>query len=272
MQKFVVNEQNKISKILLSRGYSYGVIMSALKNKDVKLNGKRINKDLLAEKDDVIEVYCQQKTAKQRWEVVFQDENLLVVDKDSGITSEELFDELQQEYSEIYFIHRLDRNTTGIIIFAKNTISEKELINGFKNGTFEKKYYARVLGVPKKKNDVLTAYLFKDAKKSQVYVYDTPRPLTVKIITQYSFIKDYGDGTSLLEVGLITGKTHQIRAHLAHIGHQIIGDGKYGSNQINEKYKVKKQQLSAHSLTLKFGQESPLYYANGKTFYSKERF
>ncbi len=213
-----------------------------------------------------------QLAVKENYKVIFQDENLLVVDKNDGVTSEELFVSLCETQPELYFIHRLDRNTTGVMIFAKNKQTETELINGFKNRTFIKKYHARVFGVPKKKADILTAYLFKDAKKSQVYIYDTNRPLTTKIVTEYSFIKDYGDGTSLLEVNLITGKTHQIRAHLAFIGHQIIGDGKYGSNQVNDKFKQKKQQLTAKSLTLKFDENSTLYYANGKTFNAKERF
>ena len=271
MQKFVAKEQGKITKILSGK-ISYGVVMSALKKKDVKVNGKRVNKDLTVNVADVIEIYYTQKPTTPKYEKVFEDDNLLVVDKDGGITSEELFDILKEEYPTLRFIHRLDRNTTGIIIFAKNEVSENQLLFGFKNRAFEKKYRARVFGKPKKQNETLTAYLFKDAKKSQVFVYDSERKLTVKIITEYTFIKDYGDGTSLLEVNLITGKTHQIRAHLAFVDLPIVGDGKYGKNAVNDKYKVNRQQLTASSLTLKFDKDSPLYYANGKTFYAKERF
>ena len=130
MQKFVAKEQGKITKILSGK-ISYGVVMSALKKKDVKVNGKRVNKDLTVNVADVIEIYYTQKPTTPKYEKVFEDDNLLVVDKDGGITSEELFDILKEEYLTLRFIHRLDRNTTGIIIFAKIALFCKCFTNFF---------------------------------------------------------------------------------------------------------------------------------------------
>ena len=96
-------------------------------------------------------------------------------------------------------------------------------------------------------------------------IYDRKVENSVTIITGYKVIEKLGE-TSVLDVTLFTGKTHQIRAHLAYIGHFIIGDGKYGDNSINKRLGVKNQQLTAYSLTLHFSKDSPLYYLDGKTF------
>ena len=134
--------------------------------------------------------------------------------------------------------HRLDRNTSGLTLFAKNQQSQNILFEKFKNHEIEKHYICRVYGIPKEKHKILTAYLFKDTKKSMVYIKDSPKKGYQNIITEYTVIStNLSDNTSILEVILHTGRTHQIRAHLAHIGYPIIGDGKYGINEINKKFK-----------------------------------
>ena len=188
-----------------------------------------------------------------------------VHNKKQGYTSEEIFESVKEQYKGAGFIHRLDRNTSGIMIFSLNGEAEKELINGFKTHSFIKIYLATVYGKMPKKSDLLTAYLVKDSDNAIVKIYDKKVNGSVLIKTGYTVIEQKKD-TSIVSVRLYTGKTHQIRAHLAHIGNPILGDGKYGDFEMNNKYNAKSQMLSATQLTLNFDKQSPLYYLNGKTF------
>ena len=175
---------------------------------------------------------------------------------------------LQKQCSFISPCHRLDRNTGGLLLFAKNESALNILLSKFKNREIEKHYLAMVYGIPHLPAQKLKAYLFKDNKKSMVYISDTPQKGYVQIETSYTLIaKNQEKNCSLLDVELHTGKTHQIRAHLAHIGLPIVGDGKYGINEINKKLNFKTQQLYSHILKFNFKEDSGiLNYLNNQEF------
>lgn len=268
MIEFTAKKNQKVVKSILENvaGVSYSAVMKCLRKKDVKVNGKRLSEDVTVNAGDLITVYINE--LKPEFPVLFENDDILVVNKPSGYTSETLFNTLSQT-KELYFIHRLDRNTSGIIIFAKNKTSESELLSGFKNHSFIKYYIAEVFGKPQKDADVLTAYLKKDSENSFVKIYSEKQKGAVLIKTGYELMS-YSDGISKLKVRLYTGKTHQIRAHLAYLGLPIVGDGKYGDNAKNKAANAKTQRLTAYSLSLKFEDKSPLFYLDGKTFTVKE--
>ena len=237
-----------------------------LKNKEIKVNGKRVDRNVMLEAGDAVSYFLTKKQVeKPAFYIVYEDENVLIADKESGVNSEAVFAALERE-GEYYFIHRLDRNTRGLIAFARNRRAEGALLKAFKEQRAEKKYHALCFGDFVKNEATLTAYLKKDAEKALVQVLDVPQKGVDKIVTEYRVLERKEEFTKV-EVTLHTGKTHQIRAHLAHIGCPIVGDMKYGLSEKNKEYKTARQCLVSHSLRFSFDGE--LSYLNGKTFYSQ---
>ena len=238
-----------------------------LKTKDIKVNGKRVSGDTTVYKGDIVCYYLTPKQAeKPAFFTVYEDENLHIVDKESGVNSEAVFAALARE-GERYFIHRLDRNTKGLLAFAKNEKMEKALLSAFKDRFAEKKYHALCFGSFEKEAEILTAYLKKDAGKALVRVYDKPINGAEKIVTEYRVLQRMENGTTKVEVVLHTGKTHQIRAHLAYIGCPVVGDMKYGDTARNKELNAARQMLVSKHLRFTFNGE--FAYLNDKEWTSQ---
>ncbi len=254
----------KISNVLfnLYPNLKSSVIFKAIRKKDIIVNGNRIKENITVYENDEITAYIQNEDIKL--DIVYDDDNILIVNKpvnlpvtednNSNITLTKL---VQSKYPNTMPCHRLDRNTSGLVVFAKNKTALNILLQKFKNREIDKFYVCIVYGIPKVKQQKLTAYLFKDNKKAISYISDIPKTGYTKIITSYNVIKTNKEkNISLLEVKLETGKTHQIRAHLSHIGHPIIGDGKYGINNINKQFKEKYQLLMSYKLIFNFSTDA----------------
>ncbi len=266
MKKFTAEKSIKLSDFLLDKyqgGLSYGKFCSLLRKKDIKINGKRAQKDVKLFQGDIIECYFDGE--KPQIEVLFQDENVLVCNKPQGITSEDFFKRISEIYKTAYFTHRLDRNTSGVMVFALNEETYRELFEGLKKRAFKKFYHCLINGAFENKSGTLTDYMIKDEKNSTVKIYGEKVSKSKQVVTKYEEVAK-GEFSSVLKVELVTGRTHQIRAHLAYHGHFIIGDGKYGSERVNKLFKASSQLLIASSLTFEFTEESSLSYLTGKTF------
>lgn len=257
----IVQKAQKTSVFLTSLGFSYNNINKLIRNKDIRVDGQKISSDIFLSEGQSVTIFTPILPQK-RFEILFQDENILVLNKKSGIEVEGP-DGLEGETGCIA-VHRIDRNTEGLLIMAKNKESEDILLRGIKNRAIDKKYIAEVVGKVNFNNQKITGFLVKDGKNSSVKVYDRFVQGSVKIETIFDTLK-IGNETTIVEATLITGKTHQIRAQLAYIGHAIVGDGKYGKNQDNKKFKEKSQKLHCYYLRINNLTEK-LSYLNGREF------
>lgn len=245
----------------------YYRIQKLIKARSVKINGVRVGADMNVNAGDTVHVYFADRE-KNSIEVVYRDDNILVVNKASGIEvqgADSLTERINNLLTDVVAapVHRLDRNTMGLVVFALNKTAETELLASFKEREIDKTYQCIVVGTPRPPAAKLKAFLFKDAKKSQVYISDVKQQGYLPVETHYKTLKNLGELT-LLEVKPITGRTHQIRAQLAHVRIPILGDGKYGINKINRRYRVKTQLLCCTQITFHFAQGA-LKYLDGKS-------
>lgn len=282
MQSLIVEKKYNEKKlnIFLFENFSNlssSTFYKALRKKDIRVNNIRVTENVNIHTGDEIKVFITDNLLFKTFspDIVYEDNNILIVNKpaelevvgDDSLTSKlkaSLYSNTPNAYLEP--CHRLDRNTTGLVLFAKNEESKQIILEKFKNQEIEKHYLAYVYGIPKNKKETLNAFLFKDNKKSMVYISDEPHKGYVPITTSYLVLEtDKSKNISLLDVTLHTGKTHQIRAHLAHIGYPILGDGKYGINQVNKQFNFKYQQLQSYILKFNFSTNSGILdYLNGK--------
>lgn len=235
--------------------------------KDMRMDGRRIGRQEAVSAGAEIVVFLPDASASESLTVVYEDEDVLLVSKrpglcveadGSGVSLVSLCRRHTGAAEEAAFpapCHRLDNQTGGLCLFAKNERALAVLLDVFRNRTLEKRYICLVRGIPKPPSAVCKAWLSKDARQGKVRITDHPEPGARPILTGYETLE--AGPVSRLSVDLITGRTHQIRAHLASLGHPILGDDLYGDRSFNHARKVRSLRLCAVSLRLDTGGRLP---------------
>lgn len=271
--------------------------------KRIKVNGKRAEISTRLFEGDIVDAYINDEffeevaprydflSASKQVNIVYEDENILLADKPQGLLShpdeneytDTLIGRIQHylydkgEYdpkAENSFkpslANRIDRNTGGIVIAAKNAEALRILCQKIKDREIDKRYLTVVHGVPKQKSALLEGYLEKNEEKNKVYLSGKKTDSNRTVRTKYRTLCSKS-GLSLLEIELLTGRTHQIRAHMASVGHPLLGDGKYGKLKEDKKLGFNKQALYSYKLSFYFNTDAGiLEYLNGKTFTVKQ--
>lgn len=308
MKSFVITKNDagqRLDKFISKAAPSVpqSLMYKAIRQKDIKVNRKRAEISTRLNEGDVVDVYLKDEffvkraqhydflDASDKLNIVYEDENILLADKPQGILAHPdkneygdtligriqkylykkgEFDPENENSFKPSLANRIDRNTGGIVIAAKNAEALRILCDKIKLREIDKRYLAVVHGVPLKKSDTLTGYLEKNQDKNKVYLQNKKTDNNLTITTKYTTLSSK-NGLSLLEVELITGRTHQIRAHMASIGHALLGDGKYGKLKEDKKLGFNKQALYSYKLTFTFNTDAGiLNYLNNRTFTVKK--
>lgn len=279
---------------------SGGMMHKYLRLKRIKVNNKRTESAYKLAEGDSVQLYLNdeyfdapkeeeafRRIKTPRVRVVYEDEHILLADKAPGMVvhadehgdTDTLIAHIQAYLFQSgawnpddaasfapALCNRIDRNTGGIVIAAKNAESLRVLNQKIRDRELVKLYLCVVQGELPKRADTLTAYLEKLSDENRVIVSDRKTPQNRTILTKYRVLETRG-GNSLLEVDLLTGRTHQIRAHFAHVGHPLLGDGKYGSNKLNKALGYDVQALYSYKLRFEFTTPAGcLEYLNHREF------
>ena len=287
------------------KGLPMSMMYKLIRTKKIKVNRKRTEANYMLAEGDEIQLFIKEEffdspekdssslySITPKLDICYEDENIILCNKRPGVLVHEDTDgvdntlimhvkaylcqkgeydpENEQSFAPA-LCNRIDRNTGGIVIAAKNAEALRIMNEKIRNDEIRKFYYCIVRGVPKKKSDTLTGWLRKDSTNNTVRVFEEKVPGAKNIITKYKVISSK-DGESLVEVELVTGRTHQIRAHMAYIGHPLVGDGKYGVNRDDKRRGYKFQALYAYKLKFDFADKAGLLgYLDKKTISLDEK-
>lgn len=282
------------------KGMPQSMMYKLIRTKKIKVNRKRAEQSYMLCEGDTVQLFIREEffespekddgalgRIKHKLNILYEDENIILLNKRPGVLVHEdteaaentllmhmkaylyqkgEYDPEKESSFTPALCNRIDRNTGGIVIGAKNAEALRVMNEKIRNGQMNKFYLCLVRGVPKKKEDKLYAYLRKNSKDNTVEVRNTPFAGAKEIITGYRVLENRKD-SALLEVELFTGRTHQIRAQMAAIGHPLMGDGKYGVNREDRQKGFKYQALYAYKLGFaKTGEENILSYLEGREF------
>lgn len=303
MKEFQIKKNDagqRLDKFLTKavKGLPMSLMYKYIRTKKIKVNHARTEQKYVLREGDVVQLFIKDEffgspekdnsalaSIKPKLTIVYEDENVILVNKRPGVLVHEddegkdntlimhikaylyqkgEYDPENEQSFAPALCNRIDRNTGGIVIGAKNAEALRVMNEKIKNDEISKFYYCVVHGKMPKKSDTLTGFLLKDSDKNQVKIFDKQVKGSKNIITKYKVVSEKKD-TSLLEVELVTGRTHQIRAHMSYIGHPLLGDGKYGINKDDRARGYKYQALYAYRLRFDFDDDSgALGYLRGK--------
>lgn len=254
----------RLDKYLMEQFPALGIgrLNKALRENKIKLNGKKQPLSTRVQNGDIVRLFLNddvlEKRALPAAMLVYEDDDILVVNKPAGVEVDGSADDTLLKRvcatlaerggaSQAVLCHRLDAGTSGLVLLARNAAAEQFLTEAIRQRQIQKRYLCVTFGRPQPPAALLHDYLSKDAERGVVRILSAPAPGAKEILTGYETLAVNGR-LALLQVDLITGRTHQIRAHLAHIGCPILGDSKYGNNAANRELHFKYQALCAWEL------------------------